>query len=300
MYAITGATGNTGGTVARILLARGEKVRTIGRSADRLRSLAAVGAEVVTCDLTDAPALTRAFSGVKAVFAMIPPNLTSEDYPAYQNQVTDSLASALERCDVKHAVTLSSIGADKAEKTGPVLGLHNLEQRLNGIRGLNVLHLRAGYFMENTLAQIGAIKAMGTTGGTLRPDLKVPMIATRDIGAAFAERLHRLDFKGQTTRELLGQRDLSMTDATLIIGKAINRPDLTYVQISDEEFTKFMTQNGMSVNVADLLIEMAAALNSGHMRALEKRSPQNTTTTAYETFVSEEFVPRFKGRAASV
>ncbi len=299
MYAITGAAGNTGGHVARTILARGEKVRAIGRNADHLRSLTAKGAEAVICDLTDATALAKAFSGAKAVYAMIPPNLTSQDYPAYQNQVIDSIASAIERSGVKHAVTLSSIGADKAEKTGPVLGLHRLEQRLNTIRSLNVLHIRAGYFMENTLAQIGAIKIMGKTAGTLRPDLRVPMIATRDIGAATAERLLKLDFKGQTTRELLGQRDISMAEVTRIIGHAINRPDLAYAQISDEQFRTFLVQNGISANVAGLLIEMAASLNSGHMKALETRSPQNTTATSYETFVSEEFASRYKGKSAS-
>ncbi len=299
MYAITGATGNTGGHVARILLARGEKVRAIGRNADHLRSLTAKGAEAVTCDLTDATALAKAFSGVKAVYAMIPPNLTSQDYPAYQNQIIDSIASAIERSGVKHAVTLSSIGADKSERTGPVLGLRRLEQRLNAIRSLNVLHIRAGYFMENTLAQVGAIRNLGMTAGTLRPDLKIPMIATRDIGLASAERLLKLDFKGQATRELLGQRDISMAEMTRIIGKAINRPDLDYLQISDEQFRTFLTQNGISSNVANLLIEMNASLNSGHMKALENRSPQNTTPTPYETFVSEELVPRFKGKATT-
>ncbi len=299
MYAITGATGNTGKHVASILLAKGEKVRAIGRSADRLRLLTAEGAEGVTCDLTDTPALARAFSGAKAVYAMIPPSLTSQDYPAYQKQITDSIVSALERSNVKHAVTLSSIGADKSERTGPVVGLHHFEQRLNGIRGLNVLHLRPGYFMENTLAQIGAIRNMGATAGTLLPDLRLPMIASRDIGAAAAERLLKLDFKGQTTRELLGQRDLSMSEATLIIGKTINRSNLAYAQVSDEQFCAFLAQNGISANIAGLLAEMAAALNSGHMRALEGRSPQNTTPTSYEAFVSEEFVPRFKGKAVT-
>src|SRR5512144_2008866 len=102
MYAITGATGKTGGHVARILLARGQKVRAIGRNADHLRSLSAEGAEAVICDLADPPALAKAFSGAKAVYAMIPPDMTSQDYPAYQKQVSDSIASALERCDVKH------------------------------------------------------------------------------------------------------------------------------------------------------------------------------------------------------
>ncbi len=58
-------------------------------------------------------------------------------------------------------------------------------------------------------------------------------------------------------------------------------------------------QMGMSKSIADLIIEMAGALNSGHMVALEKRPPANTTPTSYETFVNEEFVPRFKGVPAT-
>jgi hypothetical protein len=36
------------------------------------------------------------------------------------------------------------------------------------------------------------------------------------------------------------------------------------------------------------------ALNTGHMRALEPRTPRNTTPTSYEAFIAEEFVPAFK------
>jgi hypothetical protein len=57
-------------------------------------------------------------------------------------------------------------------------------------------------------------------------------------------------------------------------------------------------QMGMSENMTDLLFEMCDALNNGHMAGLEKRSPQNTTPTSIETFLSEKFVPLFEGRAA--
>jgi hypothetical protein len=55
---------------------------------------------------------------------------------------------------------------------------------------------------------------------------------------------------------------------------------------------------GMSSNMADLLLEMAEALNSGYMVALEPRSERNTTPTSIETFVAEEFVPRFQAKGA--
>jgi uncharacterized protein YbjT (DUF2867 family) len=299
MYAVTGATGNTGKVITERLLAEGQEVRAVGRNPEHLKPLAAKGAEPFVADVTNAAALTRAFTGADAVYAMIPPNVAAPDVRAYEDRVVSAIGGALEKAKacVKHAVTLSSIGADKPDKTGPVVGLHHLEETLNKIGGLNVLHLRAGEFMENTLAQVGIIQAFGMTAGPLRADLKLPMIATRDIGEAAAAALAKLDFSGHQTRELQGQRDLDMTEATAIIGRAIGKPDLRYAQLPDAQLRPALLQLGMSPNFVDLLLEMSAALNSGYMRPLEKRSPENTTPTSFETFVAEVFVPLYKQKS---
>ncbi len=294
MYVITGATGHTGSTAARTLLSRGQKVRVIGRSADRLRNLASVGAEPFVADVTDTKRLTEAFQGAQAAYTLIPPNLSSNDFRGFQEQVSDAIATAATNAKLKFVVSLSSIGADKTSETGPVVGLHNFEQKLNRIEGANVLHLRAGYFMENTLAQVGAIQTMGKAAGPLSPDLKLPMIATRDIGTVAAEALLQLNFQGKQTREVLGQRDLSMAEAASVIGKAIGKPNLEYVQMPDQQMRSVLVQMGMSQSFADLILEMAHALHTGHMRALEPRSPKNTTPTSYEQFVTENIVPLFQ------
>src|SRR5215469_10253257 len=299
MYVITGATGHTGSTAAKSLLSRGQKVRVVGRNPDHLKTLASAGAEVFVCDVTDSKRLTEAFRGADTAYLMMPPNITSSDVRAFQEQVSDSFASAVAASKLKHVVSLSSIGADKPSNTGPVIGLHNMEQKLNKIDGINVLHLRAGYFMENTLGQAGAIRAFGKTMGPLRPDLKLPMIATRDIGAIAAEELLAKNFKGKLTRELLGQRDIDMTEVTRILGNAISKSDLTYVQAPDDQFQAALIQMGMSSNMAALLSEMSHALNNGSMRALEPRSPRNTNPTSYETFVAEEFMPVFQQATAA-
>jgi len=296
MYVVTGATGNTGRVVANRLLDQGKKVRVIGRSAGRLQSFVARGAEAFVADTNDQAALTKAFTGAEGVYALIPPNASSQDYRSDQGRVSETIAAALEQAGVKHAVVLSSVGADKQAGTGPVAGLHELEEILNRIAGLNVVHLRAGYFMENTLGQAAAIHAMGKSAGPLRGDLKLPMIAARDIGSAAAELLTDLDFSGKQTRELLGQRDLSMDEATAIIGKAIEKPDLKYVQLPGEQMQPIFIQMGVSPNVASLILEMAEALNSRHMRALEQRKAQNTTPTLFEIFVKEEFVPLYRAQ----
>src|SRR5260370_12076309 len=201
MYVVLGASGNTGHVVAKNLLAHGQKVRVVGRNATRLQPLAAQGAEIFIGDASDAPTLTKAFRGADSAYVLIPPNLTSNDVRAFQDHVSDAIATAVQNAGVKNVVSLSSIGADKASGTGPVVGLHNLEQKLNQIDDTNILHLRAVYFMENTLPQVGAIRMTGNVVGPLRPNLKLPMIATRDIGAVAADALLRLDFRGKQTQE---------------------------------------------------------------------------------------------------
>ena len=299
MYVVLGASGNTGHVVAKNLLANGQKVRAIGRNAAHLQPLAAEGAEIFIADVTDASALTKAFRQAESAYVMIPPNPTSNEFRAYQENVSDAIATAVQSSGVKNIVALSSFGADKPTGTGPVVGLHNLEQKLNQIERANVLHLRAGYFMENMMPQVGAIRMVGSALGPVHPDLKLPMIATRDIGAAAAEALLQLNFHGKQTRELHGQRDLNYTEAVTIIGKAIGKPDLGYIQPPDDQVRAAMVQSGLSDNMAGLILEMAAALNRGHMRALEARTSRNTTPTSFETFVAETFVPAYQHQAAA-
>jgi uncharacterized protein YbjT (DUF2867 family) len=298
MYVITGATGNTGSVVATRLLGRGEKVRVIGRDASRLGGFVQKGAEAFVADVTDATALTKAFTGTKALYAMIPPNPSAPDVSAYQERVSDALVTAITDAGVGHAVVLSSVGADKPDKTGPVVGLHNLELKLSSVAGLNALYIRAGYFMQNVLAQIAVIQNFGVLGGPLRTDLPVAMIAARDIGDWAAKELLQLSFVGKQARELLGQRDLTYREVASVMGKAIGKPSLTYSQFPPQLIKPALLQSGMSSSMADLILEMSDALNSGYMAPLEPRSARNTTPTPIETFVAEEFVPRFTGKAA--
>jgi uncharacterized protein YbjT (DUF2867 family) len=298
MYVVTGATGNTGSVVAERLLAAGEKVRVVGRDAKRLERFTQKGAEPFVADAIDAGALAKAFSGAKAVYALIPPNITSSDVRAYQERVNDALVSAIEKNGVKYAVALSSFGADKPDKTGPVIGLHNLEKKLEGISGLNALFLRAGYFMENILPQVDVIKSFGSMAGPVKEDLFLPFIATRDIGAFAAEALLKLNFQGKRPRELQGARDLAYTEVAKVVGAGIGKPDLAYKRLPAALLKPALTQMGLSSNMVDLLLEMADALNSGYMKMLEPRSPENTTPTALETFVTEVFVPAYQVKAA--
>src|SRR6202040_3857924 len=184
-HVILGASGNTGSIVANSLLSEGKKVRVMGRDAGRLQRFVGKGAEAFTADMSDTAALIEAFSGARAAYLMLPPAKSRED----QERDSDAIAKAVAESGLRYAVNLSSYGAQVPEGTGPVAGLHSLEQKLNAVGGLNVLHLRAAYYMENNLAAISAIQGMGIFGHALSPDLKLPMIATRDVGDYAAQRL---------------------------------------------------------------------------------------------------------------
>jgi len=293
VYAILGSGGNTGSIIANSLLSEGEKVRVLGRDAGRLQRFARKGAEAFSADASDASALTKAFSGARAAYLMLPPLNSREE----QERQSDAIAKAVKDSGLRYAVHLSSYGAHVPEGTGPVTGLHSSEQKLNGITGLNVLHLRAAYFMENNLAAIDMIQGMGMLGHALLPDLKLPMIATRDVGDYAAQRLLDLDFSGKQTRELLGERDLSMAEVTAAIARGIGKPDLRCVQFPYDQVQQVLTQMGIPPKTAAVYIEMYKAINAGVVASQEPRSPENSTPTSFEKFVQDVFAAAYHGKA---
>src|SRR5579872_6450338 len=293
MYVILGASGNTGSIIADFLLSKGKKVRVVGRDAGRLQRFVRRGAEAFTGDVSDAVALTKAFRDARAAYLLLPPITSRED----QERESDAIAKAVTESGLPYAVHLSSYGAQVPEGTGPVTGLHSSEEKLNAISGLNVLHLRAAYFMENNLAAITMIQGLGIFGHALLPELKLPMAATRDVGDYAARRLLDLDFSGKQTRELLGERDLSMAEATAIIARAIGKPDLRYVQFPYDQVQQALEQMGMSPKKAAVYIEMFKAINAGVLAAQEPRSRENTTPTSFEQFVQDVFAPAYHEKA---
>jgi len=287
MITIMGATGNTGRVVVEQLLKSGEKIRVLGRSADKLKSLADQGAEIMTGDATDAAYLTTAFRGADAVYTLLPDDFQSTDHRAFQDKMGEAITQAIRESGVRHVVFVSSLGADVAAGTGLIAALHAQENRLRTLTGVNVLVFRCGWFFENFFASLGLIKSQGINGDAIAPDLPIAMIAVQDIAAAAAKALTQRDFSGFVVRELLGERDLTFAEATRIIGARLGKPELPYVQFSYADMTKALMQMGFSQNVAELFVEMSRAFNEGKIKSLAGRSPANTTPTRFEAFADE-------------
>ncbi|MCB0593335.1 MAG: NmrA family NAD(P)-binding protein [Lewinellaceae bacterium] len=293
MYVITGATGNTGSRITEHLLQAGKSVRAIGRSAERLNPLVEQGAEAAVGELEDTEFLTKAFEGATAVYALIPPAFADGDFRAYQNRVGRSIAGAIRKASVKHVVTLSSIGAHSPE-TGVVAGLYDFEQELAKHQGINVLNLRAGFFMQNLLGNIGIIRQMGINGGfPIDGNTEIPMVHTNDIADVAAKHLLKLDFQGQSHTYVAGQRDLTFQEATKILGAAIDKPELPWVTFSYEDAKGGMLQNGFPESLADNYLKFSRAANEGILMEDYQRQPEFTTPTSIEDF-TREFAAAYK------
>lgn len=293
MIVITGATGRTGRTAAEALLAKGVKIRVIGRDATRLAPLEKQSAEVFIGNVENSSWMTQAFSGALAVYLVLPEDVSQQDLRAHQERVSDSYAAAIRDANVRHVVSLSSLGAQHSKGTGPIVGLHNQEQKLNCVPGLNVLHLRAAYFMENLFMSMEPLHAAGILPGALQSDAPMPWIATKDIGQYAAARLGARDFSGSTVQELHGQRDISMQEAASVVGRAIGKPDLAYVRMPGPAFGAALLKAGLPQKTSDLIVEMCDGANAGLMAPQEQRSPSNTTPTTLESFVQNIFSPAY-------
>jgi uncharacterized protein YbjT (DUF2867 family) len=218
---------------------------------------------------------------------------------AYAEQIIESIGRAIEMSGIKRVVNLSGIGADLPESAGPLAGLRNMEQRLNRIKGLNLLHVRAGYFMENLLANIHMIKSKGFIGNAMRGDLKLPMISTYDIADSIARHLVNHDFTGSSVEYLLGQRDLSLVEATDIIGEAIGKLDLQYVTIPYDDAQKQLVAAGLSRDMSRSLMEMNRAFNEGRIVSQLKRTDDNTTRMSFEMFCHQVFAQMYSYQEAA-
>lgn len=283
-YVITGATGNTGKPLCIELLKNGHKVRAICRDSLKAQELEAKGAEIFIGDTLDKAFLQQAFTGADAAYVLLPIDAQAKDYTATQVAYATAIKNAVVNAGIKYAVTLSSVGAHLTEGSGVVLGLHKMEELFNAVPDLNVKHLRATYFMENTLSQVKAIQQQGLMATPVKGDVKFAMVAAKDIAERAAKHLLSLGFSGKSIDYVLGERDISYNEVTENYGKAIAKPALKYVQLSYQEFFEAMSSIGMGESAIEKFTEFTKLINEGKVQEFYTRTPENTTPTSIEDF----------------
>lgn len=260
MFVIMGATGNTGSAVAETLLSRKQPVRIVVRSADKAASWKAKGAEIAVASLDDVSALTKAFEGANGLYLLVPPNYGASIWLADQRARMDRAAEAVKSSGIGHVVFLSSVGGHIAEGTGPIRAARSGEQKLGEV-AKNMTILRPCYFMENWAPGIGIAKSQGILPTFIAPRVKVPMIATRDIGRVGAEQL-MAGGTGKQIVELAGPEEYTPDEVAAalgqILGKAVSAQHAPLSAVVPT-FKSF----GFSDEAAKLFEEMYTSFSTG-------------------------------------
>lgn len=291
MILVLGATGHIGSKITTLLLSSGQKVRCVARHFPNKELFQ--GADLAQGDINSVSFLADAMRGCSAAFVMIPPDLKSNELRFTSNKIGEVIAECIEEAGLKKVVNLSSIGADLQSGTGPVLALHDQEERLNEITHADIVHLRPTFFMENLLQGIPSITSMNRFFGIIPEDAPVDMIAARDIAARAAFLLMNPSFKGHNVEYLLGERVLTFREVIRVLGQTIGKPTLEYVEVPDQEIRNYMTGAGMSQDAANAMIDLNHALGNGTIQATYRRDNTNTTATAIETFAKTTFLEAY-------
>jgi len=258
---ISGSLGNIGKPLAKELIAAGHAVTIISSNADRKTAIENLGAKAAIGSVSDADFLAETFAGADSLFAMTPPNLGGSNVIENTVNAGNAFAAAINKAGVKRIVMLSSIGADQENGTGPIAGLHQIEKIYSKLENTAVTFLRAGFFFNNFYNDVPMIKGAGIMGANYPANTKIPFVHPEDIAAAAAEELQK-ETTGKNVRYIISDVR-TPNDAAKVLGNAVGKTDLLWIEFTDEESLQGMTQAGLPEEIAGLYTEMGSSLRSG-------------------------------------
>lgn len=256
---VTGATGHQGSRVARLLLARGHRVRAMTRHPDQAlaQDLEARGAEIVQADFEDRASVARAAEGADAAFLMATPYEAGVE--AEEREGKKAL-DALKEAQVPYVLYSSVASADRDTGIPHFDSKRRIERHL---MSLGIPHTIVGpvFFMENLLAPD---MLPGLASGRL--DMPMPgtrplqMVALADLAEVFVRVLERRD-------AFLGRRfDVASDSVTpqraarvlsLTIGRPVEhaQPSLDEMRLKSEDLATmwaWFDRVGYSVDIEGL------------------------------------------------
>lgn len=295
--AIATPTGNTGASIAQQLIEAGADISVLVRDPDKLNDVICRHAIVFQGSLDDREFVVRATQGAKALYWLTPNNFGSSNFRAWQRQVGEAAAAAVQANQIPHVVNLSSTGAHLPDGMGPISGLHDVEQMFDRVAP-NLIHLRPGFFMENYLTQLHSIESANSVFLPVSGERRLAMTATQDIAAVATQLLLHRDWSGQSIVGIHGPTDLSFDEAAAILSQSLNR-SITHVQTTLDQLRESLLQHGASENVAAEYVQMWAKLADPSYASAEPRTSKTTTPTSFAQFVQQKMLPLLKADAAN-
>lgn len=258
---ITGSLGNISRPLSTKLAAKGHNVTVISSDSNKSDQIKNIGATPAIGSVTDEAFLTKTFTGADVVYLMIPTNFSAPDIKADIAATAQIYANAVTAAGVKKIVMLSSLGAHLAEGTGPIAGIHRAEEILKKPEGVDLLILRPSYFYNNFYDNIDMVKHAGIIGSNFGAHQQLALVDPEDIAAVAVENIEK-GFTGQSVIYVASDKP-TLGEVAAALGKAIGKPELPWVEFTDEQAFGGMTDAGLPGDIAKNYVEMGAAIRSG-------------------------------------
>jgi len=287
--AVTTPTGHIGNKLANLLLDRKADVTLIARHPEKVKDLTSRGAKVIAGEHSDAAVVEQAVKAADALFWLTPSDITSHDPLGLARRMAEAGASVIRKHPDLRVVQLSSAGAFLPSGTGPIVGLHDTEEKFRAA-GKNIVALRPNEFMENVFMSLPTIIAQGSIYTSIPGSVKAEYIATQDIAEIAAEfLLNPID--GHHVIDIVGPQELSLNEWASIAGEAIQK-QVRVVTVPGDALKAAMSQAGLSSEMAALLVEMEEAFPKilGQFHGEQKRVGKVT----FAQFAREVFAPGYK------
>lgn len=252
---VTGATGHLGRLVVESLLERGvpaADIRALGRSAERLTPLEALGVQTATIDFEQPETLLPAFSGADALL-LVSGSEVGKRMPQHANAVSAAVEAGVGR--------IVYTSAPHADSTDLVLAPEHAEtEKLLQESGLPVTLLRNNWYTENYVGQLDTAAATGEIVGSAA-DGRVASASRRDYAEAAAVALSTLGHEG-AVYELSGDAAWTFDDLASVVGGLVGR-DVVYRAVAPEEHARILAGAGLDEDTAGFVVALDANIRDG-------------------------------------
>lgn len=260
---LTGSLGNISRPLAQKLVQENHDVTVISHSENRKTEIEKVGATPAIGSVSDESFLINTFSGADVVYLMIPSDYKTQDMTSEIADTGAIYAAAVEKAGVKRLVVLSSMGAHLPLGSGPLSALKLAEKHYEKLTDVSITFLRPGFFYTNYLAQVELVKTAGILADNTLPSTRFVLTHPADIADAAADAILN-PVSGKSVRFIVSD-EMDNAKVASILGNAIGKPGLPWVQFPNADYANGLMQNGFSKSAAHAYVEMGDAFLDGRV-----------------------------------
>ena len=171
------------------------------------------------------------------------------------------------------------MGSEVSGNTGHFQGFHILDQILNRLREIKLVHLQGGWFMEDLSRWADAIALHGRIGWSLDPNVKAPWVAIQDIAELAAKEFDTPNDRHRSVKQL--GNDYTMTEIAAMIGRALgSEVNYRFVK-NDRELEAVFREKFGTLDRWVYDYNTSAALNDGRVKFRDDRPALPTTMEAF-------------------